>query len=414
MKNTLKIFMITTFVFFNILFANNDPIVKTGIEVLRENNFDILKNKNVGLITNPTGVDSKLQSTIDILYQAKDVNLVAMFAPEHGVRGDYTAGEHVDTYIDKVTGVTVYSLYGKNRKPSAEMLKNVDVLIYDIQDTGCRSYTYISTMGYAMTAAADNNIKFVVLDRPNPLNGNRVEGNIVEKGYFSMVSAFPIPYVYGLTCGELAKMLNEEKMLPDDAYCDLTVVPMKNWKRNMSFENTGLLWVPSSPHIPHKYSPFYYVASGMIGELGIFNIGVGYTLPFQIYSAKWLDAQVVANEMNKLKLSGVIFRPITFKPYYYHFKGEKLGGVQIHIIDHSKVNLMSMQFRFLEVVHKLYPKQGIFSEAQKRHKMFDKVCGTDKIRKAFAKNYKFDDIKPILEKDVKKFRQKSKKYYLYK
>ena len=414
MKKTLKIFITMFILSFYMLFANSNPIVKTGIEVLRENNFDILKNKNVGLITNPTGVDSKLQSTIDILYQAKDVNLVAMYAPEHGVRGDYTAGEHVDTYIDKATGVTVYSLYGKNRKPSAEMLKNVDVLVYDIQDTGCRSYTYISTMGYAMSAAAENNIKFVVLDRPNPLNGNRVEGNIVEDGFFSMVSAFPIPYVYGLTCGELAKMLNEEKMLSNNVSCDLTVVSMRNWKRSMSFKDTGLLWVLSSPHIPHKYSPFYYVASGMIGELGIFNIGVGYTLPFQIYSAKWIDAQLLANKMNELKLSGVIFRPIIFKPYYSYLKGEKLGGVQIYIIDYSKVNLMSMQFKFLEVIHKLYPNQGIFSEAQKRHKMFDKVCGTDKIRKIFSKNYKFDDIKPILEKDVEKFRQKSKKYYLYK
>lgn len=414
MRNALKIFMITTFIFFNILFANNDPIVKTGIEVLRENNFNILKNKNVGLITNPTGVDSKLRSTIDILHQAENVNLIAMYAPEHGVRGDYTAGERVDTYVDKATGVTVYSLYGKHRKPSPEMLKNIDILIYDIQDTGCRSYTYISTMGYAMVAAAENNIKFVVLDRPNPLSGNRVEGNIVEEGYFSMVSAFSIPYVYGLTCGELANMLNEEKMLPDEKKCDLIVVEMQNWYRKMSFADTKLPWVPSSPHVPHKYSPFYYVASGMIGELGIFNIGVGYTLPFQIYSAKWLNPQTIANEMNKLNLPGVIFRPITFKPYYYHFNNEKLGGVQIHIIDHSKVNLMSMQFRFLEIVHKLYPEQGLFSEATKRHKMFDKVCGTDKIRKTFSKNYKFSDIEPILNKDIQNFKTKSKKYYLYK
>ncbi|MEA3500435.1 MAG: DUF1343 domain-containing protein [Candidatus Marinimicrobia bacterium] len=412
MKNAIKI--IISILCAAILFANNDPIVKTGIEVLRENNFNILKNKNVGLITNPTGVDSKLKSTIDILNQAKNVNLIAMYAPEHGVRGDYTAGEHVNTYIDRATGVTVYSLYGKHRKPSPEMLKNIDVLIYDIQDTGCRSYTYISTMGYAMAAAAENNIKFVVLDRPNPLNGNRVEGNIVEDGYFSMVSAFPIPYVYGLTCGELAKMLNEENMLPDNIKCDLSIVPMKNWNRNMSFADTKLPWVPSSPHIPHKYSPFYYVASGIIGELGIFNIGVGYTLPFQIYSAKWINPYKLAEEMNKLKLPGVIFRPITFKPYYYHLKGEKLGGVQIHIVDYSKVNLMSMQFHFLEIVHKLYPNKGLFSEAKKRHKMFDKVCGTDKIRKKFSKNYKFKDVKPFLEKDVEEFREKSKKYYLYK
>ncbi|MEA1986838.1 MAG: DUF1343 domain-containing protein [Candidatus Marinimicrobia bacterium] len=396
-----------------IFLINAKPIVKTGIEVLRESNFEILNGKNVGLITNPTGVDSKLISTIDILNDAKSVNLVAMYSPEHGVRGDYSAGDHVDTYIDKTTGIKVFSLYGKNRKPSKEMLKGVDVLIYDIQDTGCRSYTYISTMGYAMESASENNIKFVVLDRPNPLTGNRVEGNIVEEGFFSMVSAFAIPYVYGLTCGELANMLNDENMLTDGIRCDLEVVKMKNWKREMSFADTKLPWVLSSPHIPHEYSSYYYVASGMIGELGIFNIGVGYTLPFQIYSAKWIDSQKLAKEMNSLKLDGVIFRPISFKPYYSHLKGEKLGGVQIQIIDYSSVNLMEMQFRFLEVVHKLYPKQGIFSEAKTRHKMFDKVCGTDKIRKTFTKNYKFSDIEPILKKDIKEFKNKSENYYLY-
>ncbi len=414
MRKILTIFFVIILFSVSVSFAKPGKMVKTGIEVLRENNFDILNNKNVGLITNPTGIDSKLKSTIDILHEAKNVKLVAMFAPEHGVRGDYTAGEHVTTYVDEATGVTVYSLYGKNRKPSAKMLEGIDILIYDIQDTGCRSYTYISTMGYAMTAASENNIKFVVLDRPNPLTGNRIEGNIVEDGFFSMVSAFSIPYVYGLTCGELATMLNNENMLPDEKKCDLTVVEMKNWKRKMSFADTKLPWILSSPHIPHEYSPYYYVASGMIGELGIFNIGVGYTLPFQIFSAKWLHSQKMADEMNNLNLPGVIFRPITFKPYYSHLKGEKLGGVQIHITDYGKVNLMSLQFHFLEVVHKLYPDQGLFSEAKGRHKMFDKVCGTDKIRKIFAKNYKFADIEPILNRDIKTFRKKSKKYYLYK
>src|SRR4030066_1793452 len=187
--------------------------VITGIEVLKESNFKILEGKRVGLITNPTGVDSKLKSTIDILYEPTNVHLVALFGPEHGVRGDYAAGDIVKTYTDPQTNLPVFSLYGRTRKPTAEMLKGVDVLVYDIQDVGCRSYTYISTMGLAMEAAAENNLEFVVLDRPNPLGGLKVEGNLVEEGYYSFVSQFKIPYVYGLTCGELAQMLNEEKMM---------------------------------------------------------------------------------------------------------------------------------------------------------------------------------------------------------
>src|SRR4030066_2408080 len=235
--------------------------VITGIEVLKESNFKILEGKRVGLITNPTGVDSKLKSTIDILYEPTNVHLVALFGPEHGVRGDYAAGDIVETYTDPQTNLPVFSLYGRTRKPTAEMLKGIDVLVYDIQDIGCRSYTYISTMGLIMEAASENNIEVVVLDRPNPLGGNRVEGGLVQGVYFFFVSIFWIPYVYGLTCGELAKLINEEGMLRGGVKCKLTVVPIEGWNRGMYFEETGLPWVPTSPHIPHMFSPFYYVSS---------------------------------------------------------------------------------------------------------------------------------------------------------
>ena len=183
--------------------------IQTGIEVLKNSNFKLLEGKRVGLITNPTGVDNQLKSTIDILHEAPNVNLVALFGPEHGVRGDVHAGDHVDNSSDPTTGLHVGSLYGKTRKATPDMLKGIDVLVYDIQDIGCRSFTYISTMGLAMEAAAENNIEFVVLDRPNPLGGLKVEGNLAEDGYISFVSQFKIPYLYGLTCGELAQMINE-------------------------------------------------------------------------------------------------------------------------------------------------------------------------------------------------------------
>ncbi|MEG2849112.1 MAG: DUF1343 domain-containing protein, partial [Bacteroidales bacterium] len=185
--------------------------VKTGIDVLKANNFKQLEGKRIGLVTNPTGVDKNLVSTIDILYNAKNVNLVALYGPEHGVRGDVHAGDKVDNFKDSATGLPVYSLYGKTRKPTKEMLDGIDVLVYDIQDNGCRSFTYISTLGMIMEAAAQFNKEIIVLDRPNPLGGEKVEGNLVEDGYISFVSQFKIPYLYGLTVGELANMLNGEK-----------------------------------------------------------------------------------------------------------------------------------------------------------------------------------------------------------
>ena len=189
--------------------------IKTGIEVLKEQNFRCLEGKRVGLITNPTGVDNRMRSTIDILHEAPNVNLVALYGPEHGVRGDVHAGDHVTDIKDATTGLPVYSLYGKTRKATPDMLKDVDVLVYDIQDIGCRSFTYISTMGLAMEAAAENGKEFIVLDRPNPVGGLKIEGNLVEDDCISFVSQFKIPYLYALTCGELALMLNGEKMLKD-------------------------------------------------------------------------------------------------------------------------------------------------------------------------------------------------------
>ena len=210
-----------------------------------------------------------MRSTIDILHEAPNVNLVALYGPEHGVRGDVHAGDHVTDIKDATTGLPVYSLYGKTRKATPDMLKDVDVLVYDIQDIGCRSFTYISTMGLAMEAAAENGKEFIVLDRPNPVGGLKIEGNLVEDDCISFVSQFKIPYLYALTCGELALMLNGEKMLKDGEQCNLHVVKMKGWKRKMDYTQTGLQWVPSSPHIPHPYSAFFYPVSGILANWDI-------------------------------------------------------------------------------------------------------------------------------------------------
>jgi uncharacterized protein YbbC (DUF1343 family) len=292
------------------------------------------------------------------------------------------------------------------------MLRNVDVLVYDIQDIGCRSYTFISTMGLAMEAAAENNIEFVVLDRPNPIGGVKIEGNLAEDQFISFVSQFRIPYIYGLTCGELACLLNSEGMLNQS--CKLTIVPMKGWKRKMTFEQTGLPWVLTSPHVPHATSAYYYAASGILGELNLMSIGVGYTLPFQIFAKDSIDALALTKRMNDLKLPGVLFRPIFLKPFYAVGSGKNYSGVQYYITGYEKARLTEIQFYLMQEMAVLYPELKCFSpETSARFDMFDKVCGSDQIRLLFSANNRANDVLAYWRKDENAFRQLSKKYYLY-
>lgn len=396
------------------------PVVRTGIEVLRSNGFENLKGKSVGLVTNPTGVDRELNSTVDILANAEGVKLVALYGPEHGVRGDVHGGGFVDSSVDPLTGVPVFSLYGATRKPTKEMLEGIDVIVYDIQDNGCRSYTYISTLGLLMEAAAEFDKELVVLDRPNPLGGNKVEGCYVEPGYFSFVSQFKIPYLYGLTVGELATLLNEEGLVTGEkgdkepVRCKLTVIPMEGWHRDMLYADTKLPWVLPSPHIPQPESALYYPASGILGELNYISIGVGYTLPFQIFVAPWIDARELADKLDAQQMEGVRFRPLYVQPFYSVYKGETCGGVQVYLTDFNKANLTAIQFKVLEAIAELYPDKKVFDNANdKRYNMFDKVCGTNYIRETFSKNNKYADIKEYWNKDVAAFRELSAKYYLY-
>ena len=386
--------------------------VKTGIEVLREDGFKVLEGKRVGLTTNPTGVDSQLKSTIDILWEAPNVNLVALYGPEHGVRGNVHAGDHVDNEVDKKTGLKMYSLYGKTKKPNKEMMDEIDVMVYDIQDNGCRSYTYISTLGMLMEACIEHGKELVVLDRPNPLGGNKIEGCLVEDGYISFVSQFKIPYLYGQTPGELALYLNATDY---ENKCKLTVVKMKGWKRGMTWDETGLEWIVASPHVPHGQSAVFYPVTGIFGEFGYISIGVGYTLPFEVMGAPWISADTLSEALNALNLPGVYFRPIYYKPYYSTFKGELCQGVQIHILDYEVASLSEIQFLVVQELMRLWPEKDWFELCnQKRFNMFDKVCGTNKIREEFGKRYQWEDIREYWYKDVENYRKASSKYYLYK
>lgn len=393
--------------------------VLTGLEVLQERNFAGLTGKRVGLVTNPSGVDRNLRSTIDILYNAPGVELVALYGPEHGVRGDVYAGGKVSDSVDDRTGLPVYSLYGPTRKPEPEMLEGIDVMVYDIQDTGARSYTFISTLGLVMEACAEQGIEVMVLDRPNPLGGNKIEGSYVEPGYFSFVSQYRIPYIYGLTVGELALLINEEGLncgqtgRQQPARCRLTVVPMKGWHRDMLYQDTGLPWVLPSPNIPSADSPQYYCAAGICGELyGFLNIGIGYTLPFQVFAEEWIDAERLKSLLDSYGIPGVSFRTIYFKPLSGRTAGRLVQGVQYFFTDYDAAPVTLVQFYVMQAVAALYPDRKPFETATGVG-LFDKVCGSDHIRKTFGARYMVSDIIGFWNRDVSDFRKISSRYHLY-
>jgi Uncharacterized protein conserved in bacteria len=390
--------------------------VYTGIDMLERYGFEELRGKRVGLVTNPSGVDRYLRSTIDILFEAPEVNLVALYGPEHGVRGDAYAGDHVASGKDPKTGLPVYSLYGSTRKPTPEMLKGVDVMVYDIQDVGTRSYTFISTLGLVMRACAEKNIEVMVLDRPNPLGGLKVEGSYVEPNFFSFVSEFRIPYVYGLTVGELANLINEEglnrgvdgKEAP--LKCRLTVIPMRGWERSMLYKDTGLPWILPSPNIPSEASAIGYPSAGIAGEFGYLNIGVGYTIPFQTFAAPWIDADKLKEKLDSYNIPGTAFRTIHYKPisgssYMQH-------GVQFFYTDYESATISLTQFYVMQAVQELYPARNPYKTLGKT-RMLDIVCGTDYVRREFEKRLKVEDIESWWMKDVEAFKELSKNYYLY-
>ena len=391
--------------------------VMPGIEVLEQEGFGILMGKRVGLVTNPSGVASDLRSTIDILFEAPQVNLVALYGPEHGVRGDAYAGDHVEGGTDPKTGLPVYSLYGPTREPTPEMLKGIDVMVYDIQDVGTRCYTFISTLGLVMRACAKADIEVVVLDRPNPLGGLKVEGSYVRDGFYSFVSQYRIPYIYGLTPGEVALMINEEGMNRgqkgnlEPLKCRLKVVPMRGWRRWMLYNETGLPWVLPSPNIPSPRSALCYPASGIGGEFGHLNIGVGYTIPFETFAAEWIDADALKALLDSYNIPGTAFRTIHYKPISGSKQGVLVHGVQFFFTDWEAAPVTLVQFYVMQAVNQLYPSHNPLP--LKSTRMLDIISGTDYVRTGFGERFMVEDILPLWTGDVDDFKALSAKYYLY-
>lgn len=385
--------------------------VKLGNEVFLEKHLDWVEGKRVGLITNPTGINSRLESVVDIFMNHPAIQLTVLYGPEHGVRGNFAGGEYIEHATDERTMLPIYSLYGKTRTPTEEMLQNVDVLVFEIQDIGSRSYTFISTMAETMIAAAKYGKSYIVLDRPNPLGGNLVEGNVLDPKFKSFIGYYPIPYIHGMTVGELALLFNEHFEIG----CDLKVAKMEGWKRSQTFPETGLPWINPSPHVPEPDTSLFYNITGIFGELNGINIGVGYTLPFKMVGAPWIDAQELTDFLNAKNLPGVRFSPAYYKPFYYHFKGEDCQGVRIHLLEPEQVRPCAVGFHIMTALRDLYPGHFSFEtpENKRRIDMFDKACGTDQVRLDFEAGLSPEEMIANWESNLAEFIPIRAKYLLY-
>jgi uncharacterized protein YbbC (DUF1343 family) len=406
----MRFFKYFLFSFFLVNFLFSD--VELGVDVFFKENIDLIKNKKIALIINHTSVNKNLKPTLDLfLENAKDYKVISVFSPEHGINGASHAGENIENASKDI--IKSYSLHGKTKRPTVEMLKDLDVIIFDIQEIGSRSYTYATTMFYVMEEIAKTNIEFIVLDRPNPMNGIIVDGPMLDEKFRSFVGYINIPYCHGLTIAELANFFNEEYKVN----CKLKVIKMKNWKREMSYLDTKLHWIPTSPHIPEPDTPLFYPSTGILGELEIVNIGVGYTLPFKIIGAPWIDAKKLANQLNKQKLYGVKFLPFYFKPFYGPYKGKNCEGVKIMVTDNQKYRPLAVQYLLIGILKSLYPekiKEKIDSLSDAKIEMFCRVNGNKEIFD-FIKNEKYAAWKMVQfdEEKVKLFKEKKKKYHLY-
>ncbi|MGG1574304.1 exo-beta-N-acetylmuramidase NamZ family protein [Fictibacillus sp. NRS-1165] len=389
---------------------NSPRNFKTGVEVLLQDQQDLLKGKRVGLITNPTGVDGKLNSIVDAMHNNPNFELKALYGPEHGVRGSEQAGSYVDFYIDKKTGLPVYSLYGKTKKPTPEMLNDIDVLVFDIQDVGTRFYTYIYTMAYAMEAAKENNIEFVVLDRPNPLGGEAVEGPVLEPKYATFVGLYPIPLRHGMTVGELAMLFNKEFNIN----ADLKVVKMKGWHRWKTYYETPLQWVMPSPNMPTVDTAFVYPGAGLIEGTNV-SEGRGTTRPFETIGAPFIDGDVLAQKLNELKLPGVMFRSNSFTPTFSKFANVLSNGVQIHVTDYGSYHSVDTGLAVVKTIHDLYPNDFQFrAENSQGISYFDNLIGNGWVREEIEKGTSLREIKKKWIPELEQFKKVRKHYLLYK
>jgi uncharacterized protein YbbC (DUF1343 family)/CubicO group peptidase (beta-lactamase class C family) len=371
-----------------------------GIDVLARDGFALLKGRRVGLITNHTGRDREGRSTIDLLFNAPDVKLVALFSPEHGIRGALDQ-EKITNSTDEKTGLPVFSLYGETRQPTPEMLKGVDVLVYDIQDIGARFYTYISTLGLAMEAAAKNKVKFVVLDRVNPINGADVEGPVADADKLSFIAHHQIPIRHGMTVGEIAGLFNRERSIN----ADLQVVKVEDWGRDQWFDSTGLTWVNPSPNMRSLTQATLYPGVCLLEPTNV-SVGRGTDTPFEVIGAPWMDGRRLAEALNNAKLAGVRFVPVRFTPKSSVHQGKECGGVNVIITDRAQFEPVLAGLEMAVQIRKLFPKDF---EADR----FNRLLVSDKIFAAFRQGSDARAMRQIWEGELQAFRAVRAKYLLY-
>jgi len=374
--------------------------VQTGLDVLEAQKFAPLRGKRVGLITNHTGLDSQGRSTVDILSHAPGIQLIALFSPEHGLAG--RNDEKVPSTKDPSTGLPVYSLYGDTRRPTDEMLKGIDALVFDVQDAGVRFYSYTITMGYLMEEAAKRKIAFFVLDRPNLLGGEIIEGPMLDADKTNFKAYFPLPVRYALTIGELAQLFNTENHIG----ADLHVITMRNWHRNYFFESTGIKWIPPSPNLRTIKGSIVYPGIEILQSAGV-SVGRGTETPFEEFGAPWLNGDEVASALNARSLPGVRFAGQPFIPIAGLYAGQRCGGVSIRIIDRFKVRSMRVGLEIAAILQKLYPKQFEVS------KLIELVGNADTVQQ-LQSGVPPEKIVASWSDSLATFDKVRRKYFLYK
>ncbi len=410
-------------------YADEDESVIPGVEVFLDQYLHLVKGKKTGLVTNPTGVDSRLVSDLDLFQRHNKIELSALYGPEHGVRGNAQAGEYIPFIFDEHYGLPVFSLYGQTEKPAPGMLTNIDqymrsydtretgkipeeamvedidIMLFDIQDVGTRIYTYIATMAYCMQSCAETGIPFVVLDRPNPINGICLEGPVLEyPEYSSFVGLYPIPVRHGMTAGELARMINDRFL---EKPVNLTVIPMRNWKREQWFDETGLPWVLPSPNMPQLQTAAVYPGQVFLEGTNI-SEGRGTTRPFELFGAPWIEGRKLTRELNDLQLDGIQFREAWFTPVFSKYQGELCGGCQIHILNRRTFQSWKSTLHIIQTIMRMYPEAFEFHPDY-----FDKIMGTGRVREALLQGIPADDIAAEFQTDIEEFSDRRKKYLLY-
>ncbi len=390
------------------------PAVKTGADLLLSENYDLIKNKNIAIVTNHTAVLSNGTHIVDTLFARKDLNIVALFGPEHGIRGDAPDGMKIEDGKDYKTGLPVFSLYGKIRKPTKEMLKDVDVLIFDIQDIGARFYTFISTMYNIIESAAENNIPLIILDRPNPINGVYIDGPLREEEFKSFVAIAPIPVVHGMTVGELANIFNEEKMITSENKANITVIKMKNWERSYFYDECGLDFVKPSPNIPNLDAAIIYPGICLLEGTNI-SEGRGTYSPFLQIGAPYIKSDELIAKLNSYGISGVKVSPISYTPnaipnmsMYPKYKDEECHGIKIEITDRNKLNSLKFGVKLVAAIHALYPDYFEY-----RRNWLDKLYGSEALKNMINDGKSPNEIFESWKTDLSEFSKLRKKYLLY-